>query len=154
MAKIIARRQATITERFATSPLSAASIPVVNEMNVISPPTGLWFPEILSLWISTPLQTRWCSKHRLKIQVFSAQVIPIHRASALFVRFVSFVSAKVRVECVVWVDPIHECIRSKISLNADRHEFSLRCNRHLQRDERMIQTPSEKGVKTPENDGD
>ena len=37
-------------------------------------------------------------------------------------RFVSSVSTKVHVEYVTGVDPIHECVRSKISLNGERHK--------------------------------
>ncbi|GAI03247.1 unnamed protein product [marine sediment metagenome] len=40
IAKTIAKTHATVTERFAISLLSVALIPAVNEMKVISPPTG------------------------------------------------------------------------------------------------------------------
>lgn len=72
-----------------------------------------------------PFPARCCPKHQLKIQVFSAQVVPIHRAFALFVRFASFISTKARIECIIGVNPGHRCIGSKILLKGERHDFNL-----------------------------
>ena len=58
--------------------------------------------------------------------MFSAQVVPIHSAFALVLRFTSFISLKARVECILYDHFGLKCIRSRILQIDERYEFYRR----------------------------